>query len=80
MRLNSVGQLLLAFALGLIAWTVITSTFGKWTVLAWFEKLTPIDVMFLILLGLVGLLTLGGGDPPQRSAPGSGRTRTRTIW
>lgn len=76
MHIRWVGQLLVAFALLLIVWNILISEFGRSSVLRSLDWLNPIDVMFLIAVGLVGLLALGG-----RSPPGGGNPRqTRTIW
>tara|TARA_X000001316_G_C882891_1_gene7741 strand:+ start:215 stop:448 length:234 start_codon:yes stop_codon:yes gene_type:complete len=77
MRVRSLGQLVLGFAFLLIVWNVLESEFGYWTVRWWFAGLSPVDVMFLIAVGLVGLMVMGSSPPPP--PPGSSG-RTRTIW
>jgi len=77
MRLRFLGQLVLGFAFFLIAWNVLESEFGYWTVRRWFSGWTPVDVMFFIAVGLVGLMVLGSGS--QRPPPGASGP-TRTIW
>jgi len=77
MHIRSLGQLVLGFAFILIVWNVLESEFGYWTVRRWFSDLSPVDVMFLIALGLVGLMVLGSGSQPPSSRPPG---RTRTFW
>lgn len=77
MRVRSLGQLVLGFAFMLIVWNVLESEFGYWTVRSWFHGWTPVDVMFVIAVGLVGLLVTGSGS--QRPPPGASG-RTHTIW
>ncbi|MCA9304732.1 MAG: hypothetical protein KC996_11475 [Phycisphaerales bacterium] len=79
MRVRLIGQLLLGFAFLLIVWNVLESEFGYWTVRRWFSGWTPVDVMFVIAVGLVGLMVLGSD---QTRPPGSGQPpqRTRTLW
>ena len=77
MRIRSLGQLVLGFAFLLIVWNVLESEFGHRTVRGWFQGWTPVDVMFLIAVGLTALVVLGSGSrPPPPGPPG----RTRTIW
>ena len=77
MHIRYVGQILVFFAFALIVWNILVSEFGRWTVRSWFDGITPVDVMFLIAVGMVALLLLtdrrssgGGGQPPK----------TRTMW
>ena len=78
MRVRLIGQLLLGFAFLLIVWNVLESEFGHWTVRRWFSGWTPVDVMFVIAVGLVGLMVLGSD---QTRPPGAGpNQRTRTLW
>lgn len=78
MRVRLIGQLLLGFAFLLIVWNVLESEFGYWTVRRWFSGWTPVDVMFVIAVGIVGLIVLGSD---QSRPPGSGPSqRTRTLW
>ena len=75
MRLNWLGQTLVISAILTLVWNVLISTYGKWTVLGWFRDLSPVDVMFLLAVGLVALmLSSGRGGPP--SAP----NRPKTTW
>lgn len=77
MHVRWVGQLLVFFALLLVFWNVLESMFGRWVVMSWFSGLSPIDVMFMIAVGLVALMCAGMRTPPSG---GASDQRTKTVW
>jgi protein-S-isoprenylcysteine O-methyltransferase Ste14 len=77
MHVRWVGQLLVFFALLLVIYNVLQSMFGRWVVMSWFSGLSPIDVMFMIAVGLVAMMCMGRPPPPIGA---SGDQRTKTIW
>ena len=77
MHIRWIGQLLVLFAFGLIVWNLLVSEFGKWTVRGWFGDLSPVDVMFIVAVGLVAMMIFGSRQPPSS---GQSANCTRTVW
>lgn len=77
MHVRVLGQILFFFAIALIVWNLLISEFGRWRVLAWFDGITPVDVMFFIAVAMVALLVVGDRRQPPAGGSSAG---PKTYW